>query len=413
MRCIDANLCGFLDLRGTQPSGYQIDTPTLNPCRVTMYSVTIRSGNPASARKADGVQYRVLSVRAIASWAAIVVLVGVGVAVWLLLAYGGGNAAADQAHLDAIRTAGTIVVGSGGAVALLLAARRQRSTEIALRHQERATATSEHDATERRITDLYTKAVEQLGSDKAPVRLGGLYALERLADDNAGHRQTIVNMLCAYLRMPFELPKDPPEDASTDRLKEHRDQERELQVRLAAQHLLVAHLQPGEDPDNPIERFWADIELDLTGAVLLNFSLSQCAVRAADFRWATFEGHASFWASTFNGTAAFSGATFTSHASFGPTTFSGMANFVRAKIAGNANFESTTFSGNANFRSTTVSGAAKFGLATLPDRRYAGNETPEPWTSVEGARFEQGIPRELSPFLSSPDEASRTPTKPR
>jgi hypothetical protein len=359
----------------------------------------------------EGVQYRILSVRAITVWGVMVVLVGVGVAVWLLLAYGGGNVAANQASLDAIRTAGTIVVGTGGAAALLLAARRQRSAEIALRHQERATAISEHDATERRVTELYTKAVEQLGSDKAPVRMGGLYALERLAEDNPGHRQTITNILCAYLRMPFELPGDLPDDASKDSVKEHREREQELQVRLAAQRLLTVHLQRGDDPDNPIDTFWADIELDLTGAVLLNFGLSRCTIKSADFRWATFEGHASFWAATFNGTAAFSGATFTSHASFGPTTFNGMANFVNATITGNANFESTTFHGNANFRSTTFTNTAKFDMATIPNKRYAGNGTSEPWTSVEGARFERGTPPELSTFLSRPDEAVGMPAK--
>jgi hypothetical protein len=67
-------------------------------------------------------------------------------------------------------------------------------------------ADTRHDATERRITDLYTKAADQLGSDKAPVRLAGLYALERLAQDNPEHQQTIVNLVCAYLRMPYRPP---------------------------------------------------------------------------------------------------------------------------------------------------------------------------------------------------------------
>jgi glycerol uptake facilitator-like aquaporin len=53
------------------------------------------------------------------------------------------------------------------------------------------------------VTDTYTKAVEQLGHDQAPVRLGAMYALERLAQDNPPRRQTIVDVLCAYLRMPF------------------------------------------------------------------------------------------------------------------------------------------------------------------------------------------------------------------
>jgi hypothetical protein len=80
-------------------------------------------------------------------------------------------------------------------VGLLLTARRQCYTELALVHTDR-------DATERRITELYTKAADQLGSDQAPVRLAGLYALERLAHSTVEHRQTIVDVICAYLRMP-------------------------------------------------------------------------------------------------------------------------------------------------------------------------------------------------------------------
>jgi hypothetical protein len=36
--------------------------------------------------------------------------------------------------------------------------------------------------------------------------LTALYTLERLANDNPGHRQTIVNIICAYLRMPWTPP---------------------------------------------------------------------------------------------------------------------------------------------------------------------------------------------------------------
>jgi hypothetical protein len=38
---------------------------------------------------------------------------------------------------------------------------------------------------EGQITDRYTKAVEQLGSEHLDVRLGGIYALERIARDSA------------------------------------------------------------------------------------------------------------------------------------------------------------------------------------------------------------------------------------
>ena len=49
-------------------------------------------------------------------------------------------------------------------LALLLAARRQQSTEQTLEHER-------ENAAEQRITELCTRAVDQLGAEKAPVRL--------------------------------------------------------------------------------------------------------------------------------------------------------------------------------------------------------------------------------------------------
>ena len=132
--------------------------------------------------------------------AAAVVIVAFIVTVWLLAIASGAKPGTDRANarLDAVRTGLAAGAGAGAAVGLMLAFRRQH-------HQEIATVLTALDATERRITELYAKAVEQLGNDKAPVRLGGLYALERLAQDNPAHRQTIVDVICAYLRMPFSV----------------------------------------------------------------------------------------------------------------------------------------------------------------------------------------------------------------
>jgi hypothetical protein len=66
---------------------------------------------------------------------------------------------------------------------------------------------TDRDATERRITELYTKAADQLGSDQAPVRLASLYALERQAHSTVEHRQTILDVIWAYLRMPYTPPR--------------------------------------------------------------------------------------------------------------------------------------------------------------------------------------------------------------
>lgn len=108
-------------------------------------------------------------------------------------------------QLDALKIGLSVGVGSGGVFALYLAARRQRTTELDLTHRASVQAAVDTDATERRITELYTKAADQLGSDKAVVQLAGLYAMERLAQGNSTHRQIVVDVLCGYLHMPFTM----------------------------------------------------------------------------------------------------------------------------------------------------------------------------------------------------------------
>jgi Pentapeptide repeats (8 copies) len=53
---------------------------------------------------------------------------------------------------------------------------------------------------EGQVTDRYTKAVEQLGSDKLDVRIGGIYALERVARDSARDHAAVIEVLTAFIR---------------------------------------------------------------------------------------------------------------------------------------------------------------------------------------------------------------------
>jgi uncharacterized protein YjbI with pentapeptide repeats len=53
---------------------------------------------------------------------------------------------------------------------------------------------------DRQITEHYTRAVEQLGSDKLEVRLGAIYALERIAKDSERDHWPIMEILTAYVR---------------------------------------------------------------------------------------------------------------------------------------------------------------------------------------------------------------------
>jgi uncharacterized protein YjbI with pentapeptide repeats len=61
------------------------------------------------------------------------------------------------------------------------------------------------EVTERgHVTDRYSNAIVQLGSDSLDVRLGGIYALEQIAKDSARRREdqtTIVAVLSAFVRV--------------------------------------------------------------------------------------------------------------------------------------------------------------------------------------------------------------------
>ncbi len=53
---------------------------------------------------------------------------------------------------------------------------------------------------EGQFTDRFTKAVTQIGDEKLEVRLGGLYALERIAKDSPKDHWTVMEILSAYVR---------------------------------------------------------------------------------------------------------------------------------------------------------------------------------------------------------------------
>jgi uncharacterized protein YjbI with pentapeptide repeats len=72
------------------------------------------------------------------------------------------------------------------------------------------------------ITDRYTKAIEQLGATKAEnkpnveVRLGAIYALERIAQDSARDHWTIMEVLTAYVRQNAPAPEQSPTEENNE-----------------------------------------------------------------------------------------------------------------------------------------------------------------------------------------------------
>ena len=167
----------------------------------------------------------------------------------------------------------------------------------------------------------------------------------------------------------------------------------ELQVRRTAQHLLADHLRcppqtSGQEaqllPPAPQQTFWPGISLDLTGAILVDFTLGHTSVIEAVFVQATFHGHAGFYEATFHGTARFNEATFHGHAGFAWATFQDTALFNRATFQGTAGFDGSTFQDTAGFAGATFHGYAGFNEGVRDARvmrglgAASGRGTPAP-----------------------------------
>jgi Pentapeptide repeats (9 copies) len=302
---------------------------------------------------------------AIAVGAAALVVLVIVVLPWLLTRYPHRGLTADQAlkaKNDVRTTLVQALAGIAVAGGLVVTYRTYRLSKS------------------QQVTQTYTKAIEQLGHTDAPVRLGALYSLEQLGQDNPDRRQTVVDVLCAYLRMPYTPPPaaDPHNEASpaasADPLPVRRhDPQQELQVRKTAQRLLANHLHPpsGTRAENAVHirpssqlAFWPGLSIDLAGATLVEFDLSRAIVQA-DLRRATFTGNALFDEATFIGNALFDEATFTGDASFYEATFSEGAFFHRATFTGDAWFGRATFTGNASFDNATFTRGAAFDEATF------------------------------------------------
>lgn len=306
----------------------------------------------------------------------------------------------DKLRIESIRTGLTVGAGVAGGLALLIALRRQQLAERdhLLADQgrqlaERAQEAMEHDAAERRITELYVKAADQLGSNSAPVRLAGLYALERLAQDNPDHRKTVVEVICAYLRMPYAPPEEvskptPPTamqlilpnrcaveapDAITivgNRRPDRSvfDPHEERQVRLAAQDILRRHLRPSTPDRMPNPMYWESQFLNLAGACLIELNLNLCQVRSATFNKATFHGPTQFRSMTV-----------THGTDFGDATFIGETLFNSAALACFPIFRGAKFIGEFSFEQTYFDDGVLFDGATFNDVVVSA---PDEWTHV-------------------------------
>jgi uncharacterized protein YjbI with pentapeptide repeats len=216
----------------------------------------------------------------------------------------------------------------------------------------------------RGLNERFATAAEQLGSDKPAVRVAGVYAMAGLADDWEENRQTCVDVLCAYLRMPYE--PDPGRDAPES---QRLDFQAIREVRHTVIRLVTAHLK------NDAAVSWQGLRLDFTGVVfdggdfsgakfssgIVSFTNAEFSDGTVSFRFAIFSG----------GTVSFNGARFCGGTvDFHKAEFSGgETRLTGAEFSGSTvTFSGARFSGNIiDFNDTRFSGGTvSFASAQFP-----------------------------------------------
>src|SRR5262249_17138299 len=143
-------------------------------------------------------------------------------------------------------------------------------------------------------------------SEAPAVRLAGVYAMAGLVDDWPGNRQTCVDVLCGYLRMPYASEPAGGPAAKDPNWLEWRG------------------LPEGRHTRNPVipPPLWGggagpprSLELDFTGVIFdgdVNFDRGKFAGKSVSFDGAEFSGKSvSFYEAEFSGeNVSFNGAKF-------------------------------------------------------------------------------------------------------
>ena len=136
---------------------------------------------------------------------------------------------------------------------------------------------------EGQITDRYTKAIDQLGNAKLEVRLGGIYALKRIAHDSTRDAQTIMDVLCSFVREKAPIPKVLPKAKKPEIIADKRPAN-DIQAALT----VIGQLN--------VKGIFADLnntDLDganLSGAILEEANFAGATLNKAILRFAYLEG---------------------------------------------------------------------------------------------------------------------------
>ena len=255
--------------------------------------------------------------------------------------------------------------------------------------------------------ERFLKAVELLSSARSYTRLGAVHALVALADEyltdqalqaeeKHAEGQRIVDILCTYIRSPFELTShyyeltkeeptgfyaDSPEKFSADRAVFREDAHiRQTLIETISNRMRwsladgVAELPHGyPEHDCVVPGNWSEFTYDFSGSVFFypvdfvrtfwgetaNFAGCTYFSRV-QFSGSFFAQGALFCRSNYHEDTAFNGSYYAGNADFSGSLYHGANDFMGNAYGETASFKGSVFDGWAGFTDSSYSGSADF-----------------------------------------------------
>ena len=267
--------------------------------------------------------------------------------------------------------------------------------------------------------ERYLKAVELLDSAHSYTRLGGVHALvglaaEYLADTSLSAEekhtegQRIVDVLCAYIRSPFELAfrydelsqdKPSPHGSYRENYQKFSVHRAELlaeakvrQQALQEIHRRLRHFPQG-DRRSYVEGSWSGFEYDFSNSVFfypvdMKDSWYQNSV---DFSGCTYYASAEFSGSTYERSVYFCDSTYYDWVFFNNSTYFGEAQWSGSTYHDSARFSWSVYYGEVSFHDSVYGGSVFFDQSLYYDEVLFYSSTYRGEAGFDGSLYRGSV----------------------
>lgn len=237
--------------------------------------------------------------------------------------------------------------------------------------------------------------------------------LEKLKKKAKKEAQTIINILCKYIRtMPGEYTEEGFKEirslatASPDKLKSESEVRRLIFSEISDRSSEI-NIENGETFTAP--GIWSELDFDFSQAPIF-YPLNDLIFEECNFSSVSFYGKVDFSGSSFIRDAVFNGVQFPQETDFNEVTFNGKADFsaqgnTKTFFGEKVTFNGARFSQGANFNEVTFKGEAEFSTQGEAKTTFGGDAT------FNGVQFAQEVNFNEVTFKGEADFSTQGDTK--